>query len=377
MTIPLWRLDKNLATQESHSADVTIIGGGFVGLSSAYWLSEMNPSLKIVILDRLQCGSGASSRNAGFLTKGSALFYQNLVKKWGEDKALAIHSFASESLNLMSEHLLMESSIDYAKAQSTTLMRSTLELNSLFGFKWQENLVEGFSGFKGSYQGSQEYRVQPLELIQLLKDELLYRGVKILEGQTAFNLSAQLVETSSSRVETQKVLLALNGYSAEFHPALAGLIKPYRAQMLAVEISGKHQLKTDLYYDPAERVYFRLTSDQRLIIGGKRLLDEKGEEGTFEKISTVIQKGLENYLSDTLKLSHQVVHRWSGIMGFTQHELPYVEKVEATTPTFIAAGFSGHGMGFGFHAAKEAAELMLEKRDRSFFSDFHQDKIRL
>lgn len=376
MTLPLWLLNKTHEIQ-NFKAEVTIVGGGFVGLSIAYWLTELNPELKIILVERLLCGSGASGRNAGFLTKGSALFYQKLTEKWREEKALAIHGYAKESLSLLAQHILGPSqNISYESAQSTTLMRVPLSLHEKFGFDWKEKYLSSLTEFTGAYVSADEYMVQPLELLEEMKNVVSSRGVRILEGHSAFKLSKHLVETSSARIETGKVILAINGYAGEFHPLLLSLIRPYRAQMLAVDI-GTNSLAKDLFYDPAERVYFRKQADDVLIIGGKRLLDEAGEVGTFEKLSPLIQEGLEHYLAQTLKLRFKVVHRWSGIMGFTQHELPYVEEVEAPTPTFIAAGFSGHGMGFGFHAAKETAELVTGRREKSFFSEFHREKIRL
>ncbi len=43
--------------------DVLIIGGGYSGLSSAHFLSQLSPSLRIVLLEAKHCGYGASGRN--------------------------------------------------------------------------------------------------------------------------------------------------------------------------------------------------------------------------------------------------------------------------------------------------------------------------
>ena len=43
--------------------DVLIVGGGYSGLSSAYFLSQLSPSLRIVLLEAKHCGYGASGRN--------------------------------------------------------------------------------------------------------------------------------------------------------------------------------------------------------------------------------------------------------------------------------------------------------------------------
>ena len=48
------------------NTDVVIVGGGFTGLWTAYFLTEANPNLGIVILEQDICGGGPSGRNGGF-----------------------------------------------------------------------------------------------------------------------------------------------------------------------------------------------------------------------------------------------------------------------------------------------------------------------
>src|SRR5260370_41124875 len=58
-------------------ADVAIVGAGFTGLWTAYYLARQEPSLKIVVLEREIAGFGASGRNGGW---GPALFPASLAK---------------------------------------------------------------------------------------------------------------------------------------------------------------------------------------------------------------------------------------------------------------------------------------------------------
>ncbi|WP_046707308.1 NAD(P)/FAD-dependent oxidoreductase, partial [Streptomyces europaeiscabiei] len=54
------------------SADVVIVGGGYTGLWTAYYLKKAAPSLRVVVLERKFCGYGASGRNGGWLYNGIA-----------------------------------------------------------------------------------------------------------------------------------------------------------------------------------------------------------------------------------------------------------------------------------------------------------------
>src|ERR1700678_3321599 len=49
-------------------ADVAIVGGGYTGLWTAYYLAGLRPGLKIVVLEAAFVGYGASGRNGGWVT---------------------------------------------------------------------------------------------------------------------------------------------------------------------------------------------------------------------------------------------------------------------------------------------------------------------
>ena len=51
----------------STTADITIIGAGFAGLAAAQRLTQLDPSLRVVVLDAGNIAEGASGRNSGFM----------------------------------------------------------------------------------------------------------------------------------------------------------------------------------------------------------------------------------------------------------------------------------------------------------------------
>lgn len=371
------------------STDIVIVGAGYVGLSTAFWLTEIRPHLKITILDRGSCGSGASGRNAGFLTMGSASFYKSLCLKWGFEKAQKIHQFARESLDLVHQNILNSSpEIKYEKTASMTLFQNEDQLKtwqsssfgpSAFEFNWIDNpsMPESLqSKFYGGYEIGPEYKVNPVQLLATLKNLLESRKVQIIENSSAFEVVAEGIRTEMDTIRARQVVLAMNGYFPQFHQNFKDVIVPQRAQMLAVEFEETLNCP-HLYYDPPERVYWRKIQDKVLVIGGKRLLDEAGETGDFEKISPVIQKGLDQYLKEQLGLKYKVINRWSGTMGFTEHELPLAGKVTAPVETFMIGGFSGHGMGLGFRSARDIAELVVGTNKESFFEQFKKVEFTL
>lgn len=325
--------------------DFTIVGAGFVGLSTAYWLSFLAPGSKILVVDRERSGAGASGKNAGFLTKGSASFYRHLITNWGEEKALQIFQFAETSLSLLHDHILLPAMIPHLRTDSLSLYRKSAPfLPEAFGFAGASAPLPEI--FSGALRNPGEFKCAPLDLIAGLEALLRERGVEFEFGQREAGSAAP-----------GKTIFCLNAYTARVLPEFKERIFPRRAQMLRVRLRTQPTLGEDLFYDPEERVYFRREGKEHLLIGGKRLVDPIAEETFTEEISPPIQSALEDYLKDDLKLSFEVVDRWSGIMGFTADELPILERQGERV---FLAGFSGHGMGFGFHAGKKAAEMSLE-----------------
>lgn len=92
-TRPFWLAEALAAEQPAlptplvghHEADVCIVGGGFTGLWSAIALKQTEPALRIMVLEKDLCGSGASGRNGGCLLTWSAK-YLTLKRLFGRSR---------------------------------------------------------------------------------------------------------------------------------------------------------------------------------------------------------------------------------------------------------------------------------------------------
>ncbi len=71
------------------SADVVIVGGGYTGLWTAYYLKKAAPFLRVVVLEQKFCGYGASGRNGGWLYNGIA-GRDRYAKLHGRDAAVRL-----------------------------------------------------------------------------------------------------------------------------------------------------------------------------------------------------------------------------------------------------------------------------------------------
>src|SRR3984893_9805843 len=90
---------------QSVNADVAIVGGGFTGLWTAYFLSETNPNLGVVILEQDICGGGPSGRNGGFAS-GWWDELDGLVALYGAEAAVRACRAISASITSIGEFCL-------------------------------------------------------------------------------------------------------------------------------------------------------------------------------------------------------------------------------------------------------------------------------
>ena len=58
---------QNPPLTENINVDVAVLGGGFTGLSTAYYIRSISPRKRVVVLEAMGCGNGASGRNGAMV----------------------------------------------------------------------------------------------------------------------------------------------------------------------------------------------------------------------------------------------------------------------------------------------------------------------
>ncbi|MCB1054900.1 MAG: FAD-binding oxidoreductase, partial [Acidobacteria bacterium] len=90
--------------------DHVVIGGGLVGLSTAYWLARSGH--RVTVLEAGDLATRASGRNAGFLLTGSAEPLVSLAASVGEDAALAFWRLSRDNRELLRSELIDSGRVD-------------------------------------------------------------------------------------------------------------------------------------------------------------------------------------------------------------------------------------------------------------------------
>jgi glycine/D-amino acid oxidase-like deaminating enzyme len=183
------------------------------------------------------------------------------------------------------------------------------------------------------------------------------------------------IRTERGVVEAKKVVLATNAYTSHLLPQMADLIVPCRGQMSALlpgpGFSGPHRTRTNFgFMGPRMDDYLIQRPDEssaHLMFGGGRSygpsLDITSDEDVDEKVAKYLRTELPRLLvskhEDKGEQELTATHQWTGIMGFSRDNLPWVGEVPGSKGVFVLAGYTGHGMPNAWLCGKSVATMVL------------------
>jgi glycine/D-amino acid oxidase-like deaminating enzyme len=80
-------------------ADIAIVGAGYTGLWTAYYLAAADPSLRIAVLEAEYAGFGASGRNGGWCSGLFPVPVSRLARRYGRDRAVALQHALADTVD--------------------------------------------------------------------------------------------------------------------------------------------------------------------------------------------------------------------------------------------------------------------------------------
>ena len=370
MNLSYWEIKSWLT-----SIDYTIIGSGIVGLNTAIVLKEMFPKAKIIILEKGMLPQGASTKNAGFACFGSLSEILDDLNTHTEQEVLNLIYKRIEGLKLLRNNL-GDKTIGYQNnggfelfnnnddALFETCIANRKNINGLLKpifksdvFNIKENIFK-FRNIKKEYIFNQfEGQIDTGKMMEALLQKAQKKGVKILNNISIESFSedsnAVKIQTNKFEFSTSKLLIATNGFASQL---IDEEVKPARAQVLITKPIKNLHIKGTFHLDRGY-YYFR-NIDNRILFGGGRNLDFKGEETAEFNQTDIIQNKLEELLKTTIlpETSFEVEHRWSGIMGVGNQKKAIVKQL--SNNVYCGVRLGGMGIAIGSLIGQELAQLI-------------------
>ena len=122
------------ALSGSADVDVAILGAGYSGLWTAYYLQARDPSLKIALVEKEIAGFGASGRNGSWCSCHFPTSLEALAKHHGRDAAVAMYHAMAGAVDEVGRVAAAEGlDIHFAKGGAMTVARGPQQLPSVQG----------------------------------------------------------------------------------------------------------------------------------------------------------------------------------------------------------------------------------------------------
>lgn len=353
--------------------DLIIVGSGIVGLSAAISFKQKNKKTSVLVLERGILPSGASTKNAGFACFGSVSELLDDLSKIDEETVWQTVEMRWKGLQLLKKRLgekqigykglggyeLFDKEKNYSACHEkiddlNKKIKQTLGLKNCYTAVSQKSL--NFKNINGillnKYEGQIDTALMMTNLIALAHklDITILNNINILKINS-LNNSVEL-HSDFGTFNASKVVIATNGFAKE----LLNMpdVKPARAQVLITKPIKNLKIKGTFHYE--EGFYYFRNIDNRILFGGGRNLDIKGETTTELELNNKIQKHLDYLLKNIILpyTPYEVDYRWSGIMGVGSEKKPIIKLV---TPNILAAvRMGGMGVAIGSLVGQEAAD---------------------
>lgn len=384
-------LQPSPALQGTHTADIVIVGGGFVGLWTALTIKEHEPDCRVMVLEQDVCGGGASGRNGGFVMSWWPKI-QSLSSFCSPEQALFLARSAERAISELGEFCLQHN-IDAAFKQKGWLWTATCEAHI---DAWNGTLAAckrvGAEPFErlsrqevarrtgsavhlaGVFERSNA-TVQPAALVRGMRRVAINAGVEIYENTAVSDIQpgrpVQLV-TAQGRVTANNVVLATNAWSAAI-PELAKLFVPVGSSIVITQPIGERL--NSLGWSGAEAItdsqllvdYYRTTADGRIAFGkgtgalsyGSRMGKVFSDDAEGIGLTTADLRRTYPMLDDV-----EVTHAWSGPIDRTYDSLPVFNHINGSDNIHYGIGWSGNGVGPSRLGGRILASLALGRNDQ-------------
>ncbi len=355
--------------------DFTVVGSGIVGLNTAITLRKKYPSAKIIVLERGVLPHGASTKNAGFACFGSISEILSDLNTHTEEEVLQLIEKRWKGLALLKQNL-GANSIDYQKHGSFELFSTSNNLledcsdkiqyvNKLLTpifkkdvFSLSKNIF-GFKNIKEKYIFNQfEGQIDTGKMMASLLKLAYTLDIKILNNTSVESFVenenfVNVLLANDFNFKTNKLLIATNGFAKHL---ISEVVQPARAQVLITKPIKDLSIKGTFHFD--EGYYYFRNINNRILFGGGRNLDFKGEETTEMKTSELIQNQLEFHLKNTIlpNTPFEIDHRWTGVMGVGTQKKAIVKQLSKNV--FCGVRLGGMGVAIGSLIGEELGDML-------------------
>ena len=362
--------------KEDAEADVAIIGAGYLGLSTALHLAEMG--VRVIVLEAISPGHGASGRNSGFVVPSfvTPLGPSRVRSVLGSELSERLCLLAGDSGNLVFD-LIRKRHIECDAEQSGWLqpahsatrigflerrqaewarLGKTLELLD----RDETIRLTGVPSYSAALLDRTGGQLNPLGFALGLARAAMSAGATIWIDAPVTEVRRDgrrwRLRCRGGRVSVESVLLATNVLDGTLAPRVARSRVPLVVYQIATEaldeanrerILPENQCASDTRRDIFA---YRWTRDGRLVTGGAGF----STIGSSQQVYLSLLRRLQSMVC--ISGPCNVAYGWNGVIAITRNFLPQVSEIG--NGLFAAVGCCGRGLALSTALGRELATYL-------------------
>lgn len=368
--------------------DVAIVGAGYTGLWTAYYLKKAKPELRIALLEREFAGYGASGRNGGWLQGGFAWSREKYEKTSSRAAVIAMQRAMAGTVSEVVTIAQAENiDADIKLADNLNVATNAAQLERIHQWCaamrfWGDDesrvaLLDAeatrvridIRDVLGALCIHGQARVQPAKLVRGLAAAVERLGVPIYEQTEVTKIESGRVETSRGRVRAETVIRATEGFTAGIPGQERTWLALNSAQIVTEPVPTEiwnqigwegHELLGSAAHGYC---YAQRTREGRITMGGRGVpyrfgsrtdVDGKTQQATIDQLHTI----LTTLLPQTAGL--KIEHAWCGVLGVPRDWCTTV-GLDPQTRIGWAGGYVGLGVSSSNLAGRTLTDLILRR----------------
>lgn len=367
-------------------ADVAIVGAGYTGLWTAYYVKKAKPSLRIVLVEREFAGFGASGRNGGWLSGGFGWSREKYLKTSTRPGVTAMQQAMAGCVDEVIR-VATEEGIDANIRRVDNLTVATnpaqlervreecettrswdadperIELLDAEATRARINIRNVMGGFVIRGQA----RVQPAKLVRGLAAAVERLGVSIYEKTTVTAIAKGIVATDRGTVRAETIIRATEGFTAGIPGEERTWLALNSAQIVTEPLPEElwHKIGWqghELLGNAAHAYcYAQRTREGRITMGGRGVpyrygsrtdINGQTQQATIDQLHTI----LTTLLPQTAGC--RIDHAWCGVLGVPRDWCTTV-GLDPATRIGWAGGYVGLGVSSSNLSGRTLTDLVL------------------
>jgi glycine/D-amino acid oxidase-like deaminating enzyme len=377
------------ALARSAEVDVAILGGGYTGLWTAYYLLRANPRLRVAVVEREIAGYGASGRNGGWCSPRFPLSAGAMTHRWGAERARAVILALQDSVDEIQRATEREGIDAKFRASGTlTVARGAHQLPALqsslaayerigLGDRYQllraEEVAERVrvTDVYGGLYTPDGASLHPGRLVRGLARAVerlggtIYEQTRVTEFRPrSLTESAALITEAGELRAATAVVLAGEAYLTRLSKLHRALLPVYSLICLTEPLSAEQwstigwECGENLASARNTVVYLTRTPDGRILFGSRGAPYSFGsristEQDRHAPTLAMIQASLREWFPALAGV--RFTHAWGGPVGMPIDWTPAV-RFDAKTQIGFAGGYTGQGVSTSNLAGRILAE---------------------